>query len=767
MSVFSAAVIATAGVTGALAAPQAAPAPERTIETTQPEFADCASASDAPGPYRPPSAQNPQATASHAAKHCTPAQVAGPDTASVSISGTVRNAAAAGLPDIDVYACAIAPGYGYCYWWYHQITAGDGTYSVPVAPNDSYTLEFDDHSGTYPGGWYSSGGITADYGAASAVIVTSSDVSGKDVTLPTAIHISGTVRNAAAAGLPDIDVYACAITSSYGFCYYAITAGDGTYSVGVVSNSSYTLEFDDSSGTYASGWYSNGGLTADYTSASAVSVTSSDVSGKDVTLPTAIHISGTVRNAAAAGLPNIDVYACAITSGYGFCYYAITAGDGTYSVAVAPNNSYQLSFSDGYAGTYGRGYYSTGGFTYDYTAASAVIVTSSDVSGKDVILPLAGATYIPLDPTRLLDTRNGTGLSGAFSSHVARTFQVTGGVVPAEATAVTGNLTVTQQSSLGFLFIGPVAMNNPTSSTLNFPLGDDRANAVTVALGAGGTLSVTYAAPTLGPTAHVIFDVTGYFVPEPSGARYMPLTPTRLLDSRYGTGLSGAFSSHVARTFQVTGSVVPVIATAVTGNLTVTQQTRNGFLYIGPVPMNNPTSSTLNFPLGDDRANAVTVALGAGGTLSVTYAAPILGPTAQVIFDVTGYFTPDISGATYHALNPTRLLDSRYGTGLSGAFSSHGARSFQVTGSVVPAGAVAVTGNLTVTQQSRNGFLYIGPVAMNNPTSSTLNFPLGDDRANAVTVALGAGGTLSVTYAAPTLGPTAHVIFDVTGYFTP
>ena len=125
-----------------------------------------------------------------------------------------------------------------------------------------------------------------------------------------------------------------------------------------------------------------------------------------------------------------------------------------------------------------------------------------------------GASYHPLTPTRLLDTRNGTGLSGPFSSHVARTFQVTGGVVPAGATAVTGNLTVTGQSSNGFLFIGPTAINNPTSSTLNFPVGDDRANGVTVALsGAGGSLSVTYAAPTLGPTAQVIFDVTGYFTP--------------------------------------------------------------------------------------------------------------------------------------------------------------------------------------------------------------------------------------------------------------
>jgi hypothetical protein len=72
---------------------------------------------------------------------------------------------------------------------------------------------------------------------------------------------------------------------------------------------------------------------------------------------------------------------------------------------------------------------------------------------------------------------------------------------------------VTGRASSGYLFIGPVATNNPTSSTLNFPVGDDRANAVTVALGDGGTLSITFVAPSSGPTAQAIFDVTGYFLP--------------------------------------------------------------------------------------------------------------------------------------------------------------------------------------------------------------------------------------------------------------
>ncbi|HZC31727.1 MAG TPA: hypothetical protein VE640_00420, partial [Candidatus Bathyarchaeia archaeon] len=127
----------------------------------------------------------------------------------------------------------------------------------------------------------------------------------------------------------------------------------------------------------------------------------------------------------------------------------------------------------------------------------------------------------------------------------------------------------------------------------------------------------------------------------PTGSTYHALTPARLLDTRIGNGLSGPFVSHVARTFQVTGrGGVPGNATAVTGNLTVVGQTASGYLFLGPVATNNPTSSTLNFPLGDARANGVTVALGASGTLSATYVAGSLSPHTQVLFDVTGYFTP-------------------------------------------------------------------------------------------------------------------------------
>jgi len=399
-----------------------------------------------------------------------------------------------------------------------------------------------------------------------------------------------------------------------------------------------------------------------------------------------------------------------------------------------------------------------------------VFLPSLTTNAVGQVLTYAPTTYHALTPARILDTRNAIGSSGQLASHVARTFAVTGqGGVPANATAVTGNLTVTAQTSLGYVYVGPAPTNFPTSSTLNFPAGDDRANGVTVALGTGGTLSVTYVAPT-GATAHVIFDVTGFFTPDTSGSTYHAVSPIRLLDTRNGTGgLSGPFTNHAARTFQVTGGGgVPAGATAVTGNLTVTGQTSNGYLFIGPTAADNPTSSTLNFPAGDDRANNVSVALGSGGTLSVTFVGSNSGQSAQAIFDVTGFFTPDTSGADYVPLTPARILDTRSGTGLSGSFASDSARTFTVAGDgLVPTNATAITGNLTVTSQTSNGYLFIGPIATNNPTSSTLNFPRNDDRANGVDVALGAGGTLSITYVAPSAGPTTQVILDVTGYFAP
>jgi hypothetical protein len=388
------------------------------------------------------------------------------------------------------------------------------------------------------------------------------------------------------------------------------------------------------------------------------------------------------------------------------------------------------------------------------------------------------STYRTITQTRILDTRYNIGLSGAFVGGQSREFQVAGNlggslgtVLPAGAIAVTGNLTVTGQTHAGRLYIGPDLDDNPGTSTLNFPLNDTRANGVTVRLndreGHVGKVAVTYSGAGSGYSTHVLFDVTGYYMPDSSGKTYHPVAPARILDTRSGIGLTGVFTAYRSRGFQVTGQGgVPPNAKAVTGNLTVTQQTAGGYLYIGPTQQDAPTTSILNFPVNDNRANGVTVRLSSAGTLFVTYGGAPSGSTTHVLFDVTGYFTDDSTGYTYHALSPARLLDDRVGTGLRGDFSAKQARSFPAAGRLgVPSNAKAVTGNLTVTGQTAAGHLYIGPNGASVTTTSTLNFPVGDVRANGVTVLLNADGTLTVYYYASS-GNSTDVVFDVTGYFT-
>ena len=109
------------------------------------------------------------------------------------------------------------------------------------------------------------------------------------------------------------------------------------------------------------------------------------------------------------------------------------------------------------------------------------------------------------------------------------------------------------------------------------------------------------------------------------------------------------------------------------------------------------------------------------------------------MFDVTGYFVPGASGATYVPLTPARLLDSRVGNGLSGKFTANTPRSFQVSGRRRAGQRGGRHRQPDRHQPDRGRAAFLGPNPTASPSSSTLNFPLGDNRANGVTLALGAG----------------------------
>ena len=387
-------------------------------------------------------------------------------------------------------------------------------------------------------------------------------------------------------------------------------------------------------------------------------------------------------------------------------------------------------------------------------------------------LQTGGATYVPIDPLRVLDSRINVGVTGAFNANTAKSFTVAGfassaGTIPDDAIAVTGNVTVTGQTAAGYVSITTTPTSTPASSTLNFPNGDTRANNITTPVASDGKLSAVYKA-SAGKHAHILFDVTGYFLPGTEDAAYNTLTPVRVLDSRaaFGIGLTGRFTSGAPRRLTIAGvNGIPANAVAITANLTVVGQTKAGYVSVTPTNTPAPATSNLNFPLGDVRANGLTAKLG-GAFLFLVFKGSA-GSHADLILDVTGYYLPLGDGLEFHALNPGRIMDTRTNvlSGLTGLFSHNVTRNLDTDGHWgVPEGATAVTGNLTVTAQTNAGYVSITPDPVLNPTTSTINFPLGDTRANGVTVPLNGVGNMSLIYKA-SAGKKTHLILDVTGYF--
>lgn len=120
---------------------------------------------------------------------------------------------------------------------------------------------------------------------------------------------------------------------------------------------------------------------------------------------------------------------------------------------------------------------------------------------------------VPIEPVRVLDSRNGTGTSaGPVSGTRVVTFDGIAGK-PATATAVTLNVTVTNASAAGFLTVTPAGSTAGVSS-VNFVPGQDVANQVTVVLAPDGAVDVTFPD---GVAADLIVDVFGFYVPATTG----------------------------------------------------------------------------------------------------------------------------------------------------------------------------------------------------------------------------------------------------------
>jgi subtilisin family serine protease len=401
-------------------------------------------------------------------------------------------------------------------------------------------------------------------------------------------------------------------------------------------------------------------------------------------------------------------------------------------------------------------------YFYEVTAQNALgSTTSVEVSATP---QTSLGAYFPLTPARLMDTRIGNGLSGRFTGGVARSLQVTGrGGVPASGvSAVVLNLTVGSPSVASHVTVWPTGTSLPTASNLNFVAGEVRANLVSVRVGTGGKVNFQLNAG----SADLVADVVGWYGDGTgagaSGSRYSPQSPYRILDSRIGTGgYSTPWGPGTTRDLSLPG--VPDDATAVVLNVTATNPTAATFATVWPSDVLRPDpASNINLVPGQTSPNLVIVGIGANRKVSLYNNAG----TIDFIADVVGWYGGTSATMVFTpAPMPTRLLDSRIGTGgYSTPWSAGQTRDLTIAGTPpVPAGATAAVLNVTVGNPTSAGFVSVFPSGDPLPTVSNLNFVPGQAVPNLVMVKINTTNKKVSFY--NVLGST-DLVADVVGWFT-
>ena len=357
---------------------------------------------------------------------------------------------------------------------------------------------------------------------------------------------------------------------------------------------------------------------------------------------------------------------------------------------------------------------------------SAVLDDGAGDATTNTTVVATGSQFTPYGPTRILDTRKNEGISGPIAAGKSGHLKVVGAgpagdTIPAGITAVVLNVTVTEGTANGFLSVLPNedlagnAAGGIVTSNLNYSAGQNVANLVVATVGKDGVVDFLNGASK--GTVDVIADVAGYYTASTQNA-YVPLTPTRMLDTRHGIGVAEGkipadshISLHVAN-----GKAIPSDATAVAMNLTALDSTDNGLITAYPTGESLPAVSNLNYGAGSTKNNMAIVPIGAGG--DVTFENNSKGPV-DLLADVTGYYTKDaVTGASsYIPFSwPDRYLDTRSFDitselrllGLDfGTIKATVQTPFPVTPASQP--TTAAVFNATVVSPTGNGYLSLYP----------------------------------------------------------
>ncbi len=322
-----------------------------------------------------------------------------------------------------------------------------------------------------------------------------------------------------------------------------------------------------------------------------------------------------------------------------------------------------------------------------------------------------------------------------------------GGVASTAGSAVL-NVTVTGASESGYFTLYPCDAPRPNASNLNFTAGQTIPNLVSVRLSLLGKACLYTSAP-----AFAIADVSGFY--SSTGQRFVPLTPSRVLDSRNGIGTTKhqiAGGEIVSLQLTGHGGIAPGASAAVL-NVTVTNPAGAGYLSVYPCDQPRPDASNLNVVSGLTIANLVFARLDNLGRTCLFTTVPL-----DLIADTAGFFAT--TGALYTALVPARILDTRSEVGIAKAKIEAGQTvSVQVAGfGGVGLGASAAMLNVTVTNPETGGYLTIYPCNAQRPDASNLNFDAGVTIPNLAVAALDRSGRTCVYSTAKT-----DLVIDVSG----
>jgi hypothetical protein len=176
------------------------------------------------------------------------------------------------------------------------------------------------------------------------------------------------------------------------------------------------------------------------------------------------------------------------------------------------------------------------------------------------------------------------------------------------------------------------------------------------------------------------------------------------------------------------------------------------------------TSGDLTFAIGQTVAT-FPVTINGDGTdePNETLTVDLSNPVNAIIDRGTGTGTitdDDLPGFRFHTVPPCRVVDTRTGSPLGAGTD----RTLTVAGlCLVPSTAKAVAVNLTVTQPTTAGHVTVFPAGGTLPTTSSINYSVGQTKANNGIFGLGTAGAL-VAHCGQVSG-TTHFILDVYGYF--